>query len=121
MELLSDPNVLFLDEPTTGLSSYDAFQVVKVLRELGNSGKTVVLTIHQPSIDIFKVFDNLAMVSRDKGSKNSGALAYYGPAYPESIQFFSGEDMRLGKLNPTGDLSPELLLEGLSKRPTADW
>jgi len=121
MELLSDPNVLFLDEPTTGLSSYDALQVVKVLRQLADSGKTVVLTIHQPSIDIFKVFDNLAMVSRDKGSRNSGALAYYGPAYPDSIQFFSGLDMRTGKLNPTGDLSPELLLDGLAKRPTAEW
>jgi ABC transport system ATP-binding/permease protein len=122
MELLSDPNVLFLDEPTTGLSSYDAFQVVKVLRQLADTGKTVVLTIHQPSIDIFKVFDNLAMVSRDKGSKNSGSLAYYGPAFPDSIQFFSGGDLRKGTLNPTGgDLSPELLLDGLSKRPTAEW
>jgi ABC-type multidrug transport system ATPase subunit len=121
MELLSDPNVLFLDEPTTGLSSYDAFQVVKVLRQLADTGKTVVLTIHQPSIDIFKVFDNLAMVSRDKGSKNSGALAYYGPAYPDSIQFFSGLDLHAGKVNPAGELSPELLLDGLAKRPTAEW
>lgn len=114
MELLSDPNVLFLDEPTTGLSSYDAFKVVKVLRQLADTGKTVVLTIHQPSIDIFKEFDNLVMVSRDKGSTSSGALAYYGPAYPDSIQFFSGTESR-------GDLSPEALLDGLSRRPTPEW
>jgi len=119
MELLSDPNVLFLDEPTTGLSSYDAYQVVKVLRDLGNSGKTVVLTIHQPSIDIFKEFDNLVMVSRDKGSKNSGALAYYGPAYPDSIQFFGGEMMAAPGAKT--ELSPEMLLDGLAKRPTQEW
>jgi len=119
MELLSDPNVLFLDEPTTGLSSYDAYQVVKVLRDLGNSGKTVVLTIHQPSIDIFKEFDNLVMVARDKGSKNSGALVYYGPAYPDSIQFFGGEMAPSG--GPKQELSPEMLLDGLASRPTAEW
>lgn len=114
MELLSDPNVLFLDEPTSGLSSYDALQVVRLLRRLANEGKTIVLTIHQPSTDIYKEFDNLIMVSRDRGATNSGALAYFGPAYPDSIRFFNpaGED---------GDLSPELLLDGLAKRPTPDW
>ncbi len=112
MELLSDPNVLFLDEPTTGLSSYDAYQVIKVLRQLADAGKTVVLTIHQPSIDIFKEFDNLVMVARDKGSNNSGALAYYGPAYPDAIQFFGGIE---------GKLSPESLLDGLARKPTNEW
>jgi hypothetical protein len=120
MELLSDPNVLFLDEPTTGLSSYDAFQVVKLLRTLAAGGKTVALTIHQPSIDIFKEFDNLIMVSRDKGSSTSGALAYYGPAYPDSIQFFSSADPTRGGAKKE-DLSPEALLDGLAKRPTAEW
>ncbi len=121
MELLSDPNVLFLDEPTTGLSSYDAYQVIKVLRQLADNGKTVVLTIHQPSIDIFKEFDNLVMVSRDKGSNNSGALAYYGPAYPDAIQFFSGIDSGSLKAGAPGDLSPEALLDGLARKPTREW
>jgi ABC-type multidrug transport system ATPase subunit/predicted component of type VI protein secretion system len=114
MELLSDPNVLFLDEPTSGLSSYDALQVVRHLRGLANQGKTVVLTIHQPSVDIYREFDNLIMVSRDRGASTSGNLAYFGPAYPDSIRFF----------NPAAaadDLAPEQLLDGLAKQPTDHW
>ena len=114
MELLSDPNVLFPDEPTSGLSSYDALQVVRLLRRLANEGKTIVLTIHQPSTEIYKEFDNLIMVSRDKGTSTSGALAYFGPAYPDSIQFF----------NPgvaTAEMSPEHLLSGLAQQPTEAW
>jgi ABC-type multidrug transport system ATPase subunit len=88
MELLSDPSVLFLDEPTSGLSSHDAYHVMQLLRRLADSGKTIITTIHQPSIDIFKQFDSLIMVSRDKGDK-AGMLVYFGPAYPESIQFFN--------------------------------
>jgi ABC-type multidrug transport system ATPase subunit len=114
MELLSGPNVLFLDEPTSGLSSYDALQVIRLLRRLANEGKTIVLTIHQPSTEIYKEFDNLVMISRDRGAATSGSLVYFGPAYPDSIKFF----------NPTADpatLSPEHLLDGLAQQPTAAW
>ncbi len=114
MELLSDPNVLFLDEPTSGLSSYDALQVVRLLRRLANEGKTIVLTIHQPSMEIYKEFDNLIMVSRDRGGSTSGELAYFGPAYPDSIQYFNP-----GAAN--GSLAPEQLLDGLAKRTTPEW
>ena len=115
MELLSEPNVLFLDEPTSGLSSYDALQVVRLLHQLAGDGKTIVLTIHQPSLDIYQQFDNLIMVSRDKGSATSGALAYFGPAFPDSIEFFRPQN------GPRRDLSPELLLDGLAEKHTADW
>src|SRR6188474_2307650 len=65
MELLTDPSVLFLDEPTSGLSSEDALLVMKLLRRLADSGKTIVLVIHQPSLEIFQLLDNLAVVSKD--------------------------------------------------------
>jgi ABC-type multidrug transport system ATPase subunit/pSer/pThr/pTyr-binding forkhead associated (FHA) protein len=114
MELLSDPSVLFLDEPTSGLSSYDAAQVIQLLRRLADGGKTIICTIHQPSIDIFKDFDSLLMVARDKGD-NAGMLVYFGPAYPDSIEFF----------NPGGSggapPSPESLMTGLATRTAADW
>ncbi len=115
MELLSEPNVLFLDEPTSGLSSYDALQVVRLLHRLAGDGKTIILTIHQPSLDIYQQFDNLIMVSRDKGSSSSGALAYFGPAFPDSIEFFRPQN------GPRRDPSPELLLDGLAEKHTADW
>ena len=116
MELLSDPSVLFLDEPTSGLSSYDALQVMLVLRRLADSGKTVFCTIHQPSIDIYREFDALLMVARDKGD-NAGMLVYFGPAYPESIQFFNPP---VGKAAPASS-TPEMLMSGLAKQPATHW
>ena len=113
MELLSDPSVLFLDEPTSGLSSYDAEQVVKLLRKLADSGKTIICTIHQPSVEIFKEFDSLLMVARDKGD-NAGMLVYFGPAYPESIDFFNTGDN-------SADVSAEALMKGVARRRASEW
>jgi ABC-type multidrug transport system ATPase subunit/pSer/pThr/pTyr-binding forkhead associated (FHA) protein/ABC-type multidrug transport system permease subunit len=115
MELLSDPSVLFLDEPTSGLSSHDAFQVMQLLRRLADSGKTIITTIHQPSVDIFKQFDSLIMVARDKGNQ-PGMLVYFGPAYPESIEFFNP-----GAAGKSGPPTPEMLMSGLAQLPTAHW
>ncbi len=115
MELLSEPSVLFLDEPTSGLSSHDAYQVMQLLRRLADSGKTIITTIHQPSVDIFRQFDSLIMVARDKGDK-AGMLVYFGPAYPESIEFFNPST---GEKKATA--SPEMLMSGLAQQPTANW
>ena len=117
MELITDTPVLFLDEPTSGLSSYDAEGVVDVLKNLAREGKTIITTIHQPSIDVYRKFDNLIMISRDRGG--CGSLAFFGPAYPDSIEFFHPPTPTAsGNAEP---LNPEMLLTGLSKKPTAEW
>jgi ABC-type multidrug transport system ATPase subunit len=115
MELLNDPSVLFLDEPTSGLSSEDALSVMQCLRELAQEGRTILLTIHQPSREVFRLMDNLAVVSRDVTSRDPARVVYYGPAYPEAIRFFNP-----GKELPA-DPSPEGVLRGLAERPTAEW
>jgi ABC-type multidrug transport system ATPase subunit/ABC-type multidrug transport system permease subunit len=123
MELISDTPVLFLDEPTSGLSSYDAEGVVELLKQLSREGKTIITTIHQPSIDVFRKFDNLIMISRDPGG--CGALAFFGPAYPDSIQFFQNQTPTKTAPQPVGDdhkeLSPEMLLTGLASARTPEW
>jgi ABC transport system ATP-binding/permease protein len=119
MELIAAAPVIFLDEPTSGLSSYDAENVVQVLKKLSNEGTTIITTIHQPSLDIFKQFDSLIMISRDAGG--CGTLAYFGPAHPDSIEFFDPTSAQAAKTQPTKDLSPEMLLSGLAKRRTAEW
>lgn len=53
VELLINPSLIFLDEPTTGLDSTTALNLVKFLNRLAHSGRTVVTTIHQPSSEIF--------------------------------------------------------------------
>lgn len=119
MELIAAAPVIFLDEPTSGLSSYDAENVVKVLKNLSNAGTTIITTIHQPSLDIFKQFDNLIMISRDQGG--CGALAYFGPAHPDSIEFFDPAGVQVARSQPGKDLSPEMLLSGLKNHKTEQW
>ena len=108
MELINETPVIFLDEPTSGLSSYDAEGVIRLLKQLAAEGKTIITTIHQPSLEIFQQFDNLIMISRDRGGH--GALAYFGPAHPDSIEFFDPEGARKARSQPGKDLSPEMLL-----------
>ena len=112
--------MIFLDEPTSGLSSYDAEGVIQMLKVLSTQGKTIVTTIHQPSVEIFKQFDDLIMISRDR-SGGCGALAYFGPAHPDSIEFFDAEGVKALRKQPGRDPGPEMLLSGLAKRPTAEW
>ncbi|HUK23709.1 MAG TPA: FHA domain-containing protein [Terriglobales bacterium] len=123
LELISDLPVLFLDEPTSGLSSYDAEGVVDLLKRLSQQGKTIITTIHQPSTDVFRKFDNLIMISRDSGG--TGALAYFGPAYPDSIKFFHNRPRSGGGTQVEGpgdkDLNPEMLLTGLASARTPEW
>ena len=72
LELLREPSVLFVDEPTSGLSSRDSENIMELLKELSLRGKMVFVVIHQPSSEIFKMFDKLLIL--DVG----GHQIYYG-------------------------------------------
>lgn len=72
LELLRKPTILFVDEPTSGLSSRDSVNIMDLLKELALNGKMVFVVIHQPSSDIFKMFDT--MIILDIG----GYPVYYG-------------------------------------------
>lgn len=117
LELLTDPLMLFLDEPTSGLSSEEALSVMRLLRELADSGKTVILTLHQPSLEAFRLLDNLALLSRDANSIQPGKLVYYGPAYPDAIRFFTGQPRSETEAVP----DPNAMLRGLATRNTQEW
>ncbi len=65
LELMREPSILFVDEPTSGLSSMDSEKVMHLLKEQSNKGKLVIAIIHQPSSDIFKLLDKLWIL--DKG------------------------------------------------------
>ena len=72
---------MFLDEPTSGLSSRDSENIMDLLKELSLKGKLVFVVIHQPSSDIFKMFDNLLIL--DTG----GFLIYFGKPVDSIIYF----------------------------------
>uniref|UniRef100_A0A3Q2YCE6 ATP-binding cassette, sub-family G (WHITE), member 2a n=1 Tax=Hippocampus comes TaxID=109280 RepID=A0A3Q2YCE6_HIPCM len=62
MELIIDPPVLFLDEPTTGLDASTANSVLTLLKRMANSGRTIILSIHQPRYSIYRLFDSLTLL-----------------------------------------------------------
>ncbi|PKI75534.1 hypothetical protein CRG98_004070 [Punica granatum] len=81
LEILMRPRLLFLDEPTSGLDSASAFFVTQTLRGLSRDGRTVVASIHQPSSEVFELFDRLCLLS---GGKN----VYFGKA-SDAYEFFA--------------------------------
>lgn len=72
VQMLANPSVLFLDEPTTGLDATSAFQLVRTLKSLATAGRTVITTIHQPRSEIWGLFDNLIILTK-------GSPVYSGP------------------------------------------
>ncbi len=81
LELIREPSVLFVDEPTSGLSSRDSENIMDLLKELALKGKLIFVVIHQPSSDIFKMFDKLMIL--DVG----GYPIYYGNPVDAVIYF----------------------------------
>ncbi|ONM29553.1 glossy13 [Zea mays] len=85
VELVANPSIVFMDEPTSGLDARSAAIVMRTVRNIVNTGRTIVCTIHQPSIDIFESFDELLFMKR------GGQLIYAGPLGAKSrnlVDFF---------------------------------
>ncbi|XP_076952064.1 ABC transporter G family member 35-like [Bidens hawaiensis] len=73
VELVANPSIIFMDEPTSGLDARAAAIVMRAVRNTVDTGRTIVCTIHQPSIDIFESFDELLLLKR------GGQVIYAGP------------------------------------------
>jgi ABC transport system ATP-binding/permease protein len=84
LELIREPAVLFLDEPTSGLSSRDSENIMDLLKDLTLKGKLVFVVIHQPSSDIFKMFDNLLLL-------DTGGYLIYNGNPTDSIMYFKSK------------------------------
>lgn len=106
LELIREPAILFVDEPTSGLSSRDSENVMDLLRELTLKGKLIFVVIHQPSSDIYKMFDNMMIL--DTG----GYMIYYGNPV-EAVMYFKRIDMQInsdqGECPTCGNVNPELI------------
>ncbi|MBS0009838.1 MAG: ATP-binding cassette domain-containing protein [Bacteroidales bacterium] len=106
LELIREPSILFIDEPTSGLSSRDSENVMDLLRELTFKGKLVFSVVHQPSSELFKMFDRVIIL--DQG----GELVYYGNPIEALIHFKtldSQVDSHIGECPSCGNINPEAI------------
>ncbi len=104
LELIREPAVMFVDEPTSGLSSRDSENVIDLLKELSLKGKLIFVVIHQPSSDIYKMFDKMYIM--DTG----GYPVFYGNPV-EAVTYFkratSQVDADRGQCGECGNVNPE--------------
>ncbi|KAI0930785.1 hypothetical protein AcV7_004877 [Taiwanofungus camphoratus] len=113
VELVAKPSLIFLDEPTSGLDSQSAAGIVRFLRSLADSGQAIVCTIHQPSAELFEVFDRLLLL------RKGGQTVYFGDLGKRSstlINYFQSNGARecLDTENPA-----EYILEAIGAGATA--
>ncbi|MDY0253516.1 MAG: ATP-binding cassette domain-containing protein [Tenuifilaceae bacterium] len=112
MEIIRDPKILFVDEPTSGLSSADSLMVMRILKDIALSGKVVVVNIHQPSSEVYKLFDSILII--DKG----GYPVFYGNPI-EAILHFKQATNRIDKdksgCEYCGNIKPEDIFELLEE------
>lgn len=104
LELIREPAILFLDEPTSGLSSRDSENIMDLLKELTLKGKLIFVVIHQPSSNIYKMFDSMLIL--DEG----GYLIYDGPPV-DAISYFKSSmhqaDWSEGECPTCGNVNSE--------------
>ncbi|XP_008289860.1 ATP-binding cassette sub-family G member 2 [Stegastes partitus] len=116
MELIINPAVLFLDEPTTGLDASTANTVLQLLKRMSDNGKTIIFSIHQPRYSIYKLFDTLTLLV-------NGKLVYHGSA-PDALEYFISSgfsheaknnpaDFFLDVINGQNGVSQDLSIEEL--------
>jgi len=90
VELVANPSIVFMDEPTSGLDARAAAIVMRAVRNTVDTGRTVVCTIHQPSIDIFEAFDELLLMKRGGRIIFHGPLGQYSAKLVEYFSSFKG-------------------------------
>ncbi|MBX2980392.1 MAG: ATP-binding cassette domain-containing protein [Flavobacteriales bacterium] len=113
LELIREPSVLFVDEPTSGLSSRDSENIMDLLKELALKGRLVFTVIHQPSSDIFKLFDKLLLMDQE------GHPVYYGDPVDAVVYFkrVTGQvNSEMGQCGACGNVNPEQIFNILEAK-----
>ena len=117
LELIREPAILYLDEPTSGLSSSDSEKVIMLLKEQTHRGKLVVVNIHQPSSEIYKLFDRLWLLDR-------GGYPIYDGNPIEAITYFKQAakytDPDISVCSVCGNVNPELILNIIDSKKIDD-
>ncbi|CAI8614815.1 unnamed protein product [Vicia faba] len=100
VELVANPSIIFMDEPTSGLDARAAAIIMRTVRNTVDTGRTVVCTIHQPSIDIFEAFDELLLMKRGGRVIYAGPLGRHSHKLVEYFEAISGVQKNKDGYNP---------------------
>lgn len=106
VELITDPSIILLDEPTSGMDSFTAFIIICILKQLALQGKTIVLTIKQPSVEIFSMFDNLFLLMKGRfiyQGKAKDAMLYFRNLNYECPMYYNVCDHFMQLMHPLYD------------------
>uniref|UniRef100_A0A7S4MWX6 ABC transporter domain-containing protein n=1 Tax=Odontella aurita TaxID=265563 RepID=A0A7S4MWX6_9STRA len=117
-ELAGSPSVIFLDEPTSGLDSRGALVVIRAMRRISDSGRTVCATIHQPSAAVFEMFDDLILL------KKGGNVVFFGELGEESSKLVEYFEARGAKPIERGENPAAWVLRAYAGENTSndvDW
>jgi len=115
LELIREPWILFADEPTSGLSSSDSEEIMQLLTEQSSKGRIVIINIHQPSSDIFKLFDKIIVLDKE------GYPVYFGNPL-DALTYFNDFNQRISTsadyCNACENLNPETIFKILEEKKT---
>ncbi|MGB3618611.1 MAG: ATP-binding cassette domain-containing protein, partial [Catalinimonas sp.] len=118
LELIREPAVLFVDEPTSGLSSRDSENVVDLLKELTLKGKLIFVVIHQPSSDIYKMFDKIFIM-------DTGGYPIFQGHPVEAVTYFKQADLQVdadrGQCHSCGNVNPEQIFNIIEARVVDEY
>lgn len=118
IELMREPKVLFVDEPTSGLSSADSEKVMNTLKTLTSQGILIIVNIHQPSSEVFKLFDQLLVL--DKG----GVIIYYGNPLAGILHFKDAGnwvDKNVSVCDSCGNVKPEVIFDIIGEKKVNEF
>lgn len=117
LELMREPSVLFVDEPTSGLSSMDSEKMMLLLKDLANKGKLVIAILHQPSSDIFKLLDKLWILDK-------GGYPIYDGNPVDAVVYFKTMSTQVNAAESEcprcGNIIPEQILQIIEAREIDD-
>ncbi|KAI8989100.1 pleiotropic drug resistance ABC transporter [Trametes punicea] len=119
VELVAKPSLIFLDEPTSGLDSQSAWAITSFLRDLADSGQAIVCTIHQPSAELFQVFDRLLLL------RKGGQTVYFGDIGKRATTLIDYFERNGGRKCDDAENPAEYILDVIGAGATAttdiDW
>ena len=118
VELAAKPEILFLDEPSSGLDGQSALSIIRLLRKLADAGQSILCTIHQPASELIEIFDSLVLLVR------GGKLAYDGPMGDRcsaAIDYMSKYGRPCGETENPAEYFLDVIGAGSRNTQTDDW